>query len=1106
MGDDLTTYRLRIGQFLPRISSRKQKSSSSLAVRFSCSSFCFYAFLLFPAMFGMPLFETQSQSSLPLKSGIKLINSEQFMDIYNFLGFMRNVNFIARYTYGNRNKGGLKIMHWNAGGGFLKNKMGELESVIQKYHPHVFGISESVFRENHDINDVSVAGYDVYFSKSLENPTINLSRLSVFVHKDVQKVKVRHDLMDNDFSSIWLEIGLLRQKPLLVGNIYREWQYLGQNDNISLTTGAQFDRFSKFVGKWETAIEDSSECHLLGDMNLNFLEYNKNAIPFNSQSYKLRKLINLMFERIFPLGVVQCVTSATRISQNNENSGLDHYFTTEPNKLSEVQTIANGSSDHKIIFATRFSKIVPRHERIIRKRSFKNFDNAEFLKRVRNICWWNLYSSTDVDEVVKILSNEISNILDDLAPLKTFQVRSNYAPWLSVSSKQWIKFRDSALETAASSRLQADWAIYKKLRNKVTNLLKTEKKNWQKSKLVKLAGDSANIWKLAKSWLGWTSGGPPRQLCVNGVMINKPIEIAETLNEFFINKVNNIVNRLPKSHYDPLKLVRKIMTNKSCTFKLSSVHPDDVEKIISQLKNSKACGLDNIGCSVIKLAKPELVPALTHAVNLSIQQGKFPEVWKTAKIIPLHKKNDSTSPQNYRPVALLAVFSKILERAIFLQIVKYMNDNLLFHPSQHGFRKNHNTTTAILEMMDQWVEAMDRKNVSASVMLDLSAAFDMVDTDILLQKLKIYGFEANAIMWLQSYLTDRQQQVYVDGHLSKPLPVTLGVPQGSILGPLLYSIYTNDLPEVIHEHDFVNSTSAPFNLPCDECGGICSFADDSTLTISSANPDDLGPLLSNRYDLISNYMLGNRLALNNDKTHFMVIASQNQHRRNDNFGITLNTGTEIVAPSESERILGLNVQNDLSWNNHIINNEKSLSKSLSRKISALGKICLQADFRTRKMLANGLVISNIIYMVQVYGQASDYLLHILQVQQNRAAQIVTRLGWRTSTSLLLNQIGWLSVRQLYVYHSLLLLWKIRNSGNPQYLNEKFVQRFNYSTRQATSNSLSIYSTPRSEMSKKSFVFNTTILWNSLSTDLRKTQSLMAFKRNLRSWVKSNVEI
>ena len=162
---------------------------------------------------------------------------------------------------------------------------------------------------------------------------------------------------------------------------------------------------------------------------------------------------------------------------------------------------------------------------------------------------------------------------------------------------------------------------------------------------------------------------------------------------------------------------------------------------------------------------------------------------------------------------------------------------------------------------------MDRKKVSASVMLDLSAAFDMVDTDILLQKLKIYGFEANAIMWLQSYLTGRQQQVYVDGHLSKPLPVTLGVPQGSILGPLLYSIYTNDLPEDIHEHDFVNSTRAPFNLPCDECGGICSFADDSTLTISSANPDDLGPLLSNRYDLISNYMLGNRLALNNDKTH-----------------------------------------------------------------------------------------------------------------------------------------------------------------------------------------------------------------------------------------------
>ena len=247
---------------------------------------------------------------------------------------------------------------------------------------------------------------------------------------------------------------------------------------------------------------------------------------------------------------------------------------------------------------------------------------------------------------------QYSKILDELAPVRVFQVRSNYAPWLSVNAKQWIKFRDGALEKAVQSHLEADWVNYKILRNRVSNLLKAEKRSWQKSKLNQIAADCSNTWKFAKSWLGWVSGGPPTQLCINGVLISKPSEIAKTLNEFFIQKVKNIVQNLPKINYDPLKLAKNIMKNKHCSFKLGPVHPDDIDKIIAGLRNSKSAGLDNVDCSVLKLAKKELIPALTHIVNLSISQGVFPAVWKTAKIIPLHKKNYTTCPQNYRPVAL----------------------------------------------------------------------------------------------------------------------------------------------------------------------------------------------------------------------------------------------------------------------------------------------------------------------------------------------------------------------------------------------------------------------------------------------------------------------
>ena len=188
--------------------------------------------------------------------------------------------------------------------------------------------------------------------------------------------------MTENFSSVWLEVGLRGNKSILVGNIYRDWQYLYQADNSSLAVQEQLSRFSEFIEKWEAAIESSEECHLLGDMNLNFLEYTKANILPHSQSYKLRSLIQLLFERILPLGAVQCVSTATRVSSNGDASGLDHYYTTSPEKLSRVCTITNGSSDHKIIFATRYSKAFLTHERVTKRDHIKTLTQNPLNRRL----------------------------------------------------------------------------------------------------------------------------------------------------------------------------------------------------------------------------------------------------------------------------------------------------------------------------------------------------------------------------------------------------------------------------------------------------------------------------------------------------------------------------------------------------------------------------------------------------------------------------------------------------------------------------------------------------------------------------------------------------
>ena len=181
------------------------------------------------------------------------------------------------------------------------------------------------------------------------------------------------------------------------------------------------------------------------------------------------------------------------------------------------------------------------------------------------------------------------------------------------------------------------------------------------------------------------------------------------------------------------------MSNRTCSLSLKACHPDEILEIINNLKSTKSCGLDNIDSYIIKLAKHELLPAITHIVNLSIEERKFPQMWKCAKVIPLHKKEEITLPKNYRPVALLPIMSKILERAIFTQIIKYFEENNLLHPSHHGFRAKHNTSTALLQMFDIWLEALEKEEISTVIMLDMSAAFDVVDHQLLIEKMKLYG-------------------------------------------------------------------------------------------------------------------------------------------------------------------------------------------------------------------------------------------------------------------------------------------------------------------------------------------------------------------------------
>ena len=279
------------------------------------------------------------------------------------------------------------------------------------------------------------------------------------------------------------------------------------------------------------------------------------------------------------------------------------------------------------------------------------------------------------------------------------------------------------------------------------------------------------------------------------------------------------------------------------------------------------------------------------------------------KIVPIHKKDDTFSPKNYRPVALIPVVSKILERVVFLQFVQYLQENDIIHPNHHAYRAHHNTTTAILQMYDSWLTAVEDGKLAGVCFLDMSAAFDVVDHEILMKKLHLYGFDTDAISWLRSYLTDRRQSVIIDGCLSKLEPVPDGVPQGSILGPLLYTLYVNELPEIIHQRyceKQVNqeiSVWPEYSMACEGCGNTCCYADDTTFSCSDRDPKELSKKLTSMYLIMSEFMINNRLKLNDGKTHLIVkMTSQNRRLKNINQDVKLLTTCKTIEPSETEKL------------------------------------------------------------------------------------------------------------------------------------------------------------------------------------------------------------
>ena len=554
--------------------------------------------------------------------------------------------------------------------------------------------------------------------------------------------------------------------------------------------------------------------------------------------------------------------------------------------------------------------------------------------------------------------------------------------------------------------------------------------------------------------------------------------IAEALNSFFVNVGPSLSKELPESqntYADYLQYSTQI----ALTF--DEVSENDTLKLLCNLKESKSTGPDKINARLVKDSAEVICPTLTKIFNSSLQQGIFPEALKNATISPIYKNGDKSYCSNYRPISVLSNVAKILEKIVYNQLISYIKENNILTNSQFGFRKSHSTTTSLLKSTNKWLFNIDKGLINGVLFLDLRKAFDTVDHKILIDKLKLYGIAGNTLNWFISYLDKRYQTCKVNNVRSSRKLIECGVPQGSNLGPLLFLLYVNDLPNCLDQAE------------------PSMFADDTNISTSAGSVEKLETQLNIELDKIYRWLVANRLTLNVSKTEYMIIGSRHKLGKIDKDPV-IKIGSETVNRVHTSKSLGVIIDDKLKWEDQI----DSISKKVSRGIGAIKLIKPYVPKKCLSQVYNALVQPYFDYCSLVWQNCKLELQSKLQKLQNRAARIITGDNWEIRSKDALNKLNWLPLNQRRLTDTLLFMRKIFKDEVPISISDQFQLSVNEQYNLRSNCTMLKLAKPRTNTLKRSFSYHAAKTWNKLPTDLKNLSiSDKVFKHNLKDFINEN---
>ena len=482
---------------------------------------------------------------------------------------------------------------------------------------------------------------------------------------------------------------------------------------------------------------------------------------------------------------------------------------------------------------------------------------------------------------------------------------------------------------------------------------------------------------------------------------------------------------------------------------LSTVTDIEVNRLIRNLKDS-AAGWDDIESKIIKTAHDTITKPLTHLCNLSLNNGIFPDQLKLAKVVPIFKSGDVMLFNNYRPVSVLPIFSKILERVMYSRFLNYLNKNKILYEFQFGFRSGHSTYMPLIVLVDRISNALEKGECVIGLFLDFSKAFDTINHSILFEKLYHYGIRGVALQWFKSYMSNRSQYVFYNGHASCAKTVTCGVPQGSVLGPLLFLVYVNDLAYV---------SKALFSL---------MFADDTNMFMSGKNIQLLSDQFNNELTNVVKWLQTNKLSLNIDKTHYMFFKG-NKPLENP---VIMIDGKSIGKVSKT-KFLGVIMDALLTWRQHT----DYISAKISKGVGILYKIRKFVNKKTLINLYYTFIYPYFSYCNEVWGSAYSCHLKRLTTLQKRAIRIIGNTNRTEHTDPLYRDMNILKFHNIHKHVVAQFMFKLFHGKLPSIFDNMFCINANvhqHATRQAKWLHIPRVSSNRS---KKTIRYEGCVIWN-----------------------------